>query len=191
MGSFPSDLEVVQADFRYTDQRMGGQSTLAVPLALCEGSTMRLADVLKIERIRTDLCAADKESTLRELARIFAQGDGCLDEESVYRAFSERERLATTGVGSGVAIPHGRVDIDEFRVVMAISPKGVPFDSVDGEPAHILFAVLGPLQNPADQLRMLARISRVLKDQAVRRRLLAAPSSEDALAIVMEEELRH
>ena len=75
--------------------------------------------------------------------------------------------------------------------MMAISPEGVPFDSVDGQPAHIVFAVLGPRENPAEQLRMLARISRVLKDQAVRRRLLSAPSSADALSIVVEEELRH
>jgi PTS system nitrogen regulatory IIA component len=152
---------------------------------------MRLADVLKIERIRTDLSASDKESTLRALARMFVQGDGVLNEDAIYQAFSERERVATTGVGSGIAIPHGRVDIKDFRVVMAISPEGVPFDSVDGELAHIFFAVLGPLQNPADQLRMLARISRVLKDQAVRRRLMAASSSQDALEIVVEEELKH
>ncbi len=152
---------------------------------------MRLADVLKIEAIRTDLSAKDKDGTLRALARIFAESDGVLDEESVYRAFSDRERLATTGLGSGVAIPHGRVDISDFRVVMAISHEGVPFDSVDGQPAHIVFAVLGPRENPAEQLRMLARISRVLKDQAVRKRLLDAASCQDALSIVVEEELRH
>ncbi|MFI5306900.1 MAG: PTS sugar transporter subunit IIA, partial [Polyangiales bacterium] len=149
---------------------------------------MRLADVLKVERIRTDLSAKDKEGTLRALARLFAEGDRVLDEEAVYRAFSERERMASTGVGSGIAIPHGRDDKDEFRVVLAISPEGVPFDSIDGQLAHIFVAVLGPLGNPADQLRMLARISRVLRDQAVRRRLLAAGSSEDALQIVVEEE---
>lgn len=153
---------------------------------------MRLADVLKTESIRTDLHAANKDQTLRALARIFVESDtGALDEEVVYRAFSDRERLATTGLGSGVAIPHGRLDTDCFRVVMAISPQGVPFDSIDGQPAHIVVAVLSPKQNPAEQLRMLARISRVLKDQAVRRRLLEAPSSADALQIVVEEELRH
>jgi PTS system nitrogen regulatory IIA component len=152
---------------------------------------MRLADILKVEGIRTDLAAKDKDGTLRALARMFAESDGLLDEEAVYRAFSERERLATTGVGSGVAIPHGRVDISEFKIVMAISPEGVPFDSVDGEKAHIFVAVLGPVRNPAEQLRMLARISRVLKDQSVRRRLLEANSSQDLLQIVAEEELRH
>jgi PTS system nitrogen regulatory IIA component len=158
---------------------------------------MRLADVLTVDGITTDLTTRDKEATLRELARLVAAGEGGsasepgLDVETVYRALAEREQLATTGVGSGVAIPHGRLHTDRFRVAMAISPEGVPFDSVDGEPARILFAVLAPESHPADQLRVLARISRVLKDQAVRNRLLGAASRQDALDIVVEEELRH
>ena len=154
---------------------------------------MRLADVLTIEGIRTDLSARDKEATLRELAQLVAGAgaEGSLDADLVYRAFAERERLATTGVGSGVAIPHGRLHTDRFRIAMAISPEGVPFDSVDGEPARILFAVLAPENSPADQLRVLARISRVLKDQAVRNRLLAAATRQDALDIVVEAEMRH
>jgi PTS system nitrogen regulatory IIA component len=152
---------------------------------------MRLSDVLRAEGILTDLGTTDKDSTLHALARMVAQTDGKLDEEAVYRAFSERERLATTGVGLGIAIPHGRVDIDGFRVVMAISRKGVPFDSVDGGLAHILVGVLAPLQGPADQLRLLARISRVLKDHNIRRRLLEANSPAAVLAIVAEEERRH
>ena len=155
---------------------------------------MRLADVLTVDGITTDLTTRDKEATLRELARLVAAGEGDgpgLDVETVYRALAEREQLATTGVGSGVAIPHGRLHTDRFRVAMAISPGGVPFDSVDGEPARILFAVLAPESHPADQLRVLARISRVLKDQAVRSRLLGASSRQAALDIVVEEELRH
>ena len=155
---------------------------------------MRLADVLTVDGISTDLTARDKDATLRELARLVAAGEGgspTLDAEAVYQALAEREQLATTGVGSGVAIPHGRLHTDRFRVAIAISPDGVPFDSVDGEPARILFAVLAPESHPADQLRVLARISRVLKDQAVRSRLLGAASRQAALDIVVEEELRH
>jgi PTS system nitrogen regulatory IIA component len=152
---------------------------------------MRLSDVLRAEGIRINLTTSDKDSALRALARAVVDSDRVLDEETVYRAFAERERLATTGVGMGIAIPHGRVDIDEFHVVMAISPRGIPFDSVDGGLAHILVGVLAPLRSPADQLRMLARISRLLKDHAVRRRLLEASSSEAAHAIVLEEEQRH
>jgi PTS system nitrogen regulatory IIA component len=152
---------------------------------------MRLADVLKVEAIQTDLDSGDKEDALRALARILAGSDQVLDEDTVYRVFSDRERLASTGVGSGVAIPHGRLDIDHFQLAMAICREGVPFDSVDGEPARIFVALLGPRENPAEQLKMLARISRVLKDKAVRARLLAAETGQDALAILVEEEGKH
>jgi len=156
-----------------------------------DGRAVRLADVLSIERIRTDLSTEDKDDTLRALARMFSADDRVLDEESVYRAFHERERMASTGVGSGIAIPHGRLDIDGVKVVLAISPHGIPFDSIDGELTHIFVALLGPRANPADQLRMLARVSRVLRDAAVRQRLLGAGSSADVLRIVLEEEQRH
>lgn len=151
---------------------------------------MRLSDILKVEGICIDLATPDKDGALHALAAIMARTDATLDEATVYRALAERERLATTGVGSGIAIPHGRADIDAFRIAMGISRKGVPFDAVDGGPAHILVAVLAPLQNPADQLRMLARISRVLKDHAVRKRLLEADSNEAAFAIIVAEERR-
>lgn len=152
---------------------------------------MRLADYLSVDAIETDFVATDKESTLRGLARLLSVGDGCLDEERVFQVFSDREQLATTGVGSGVAIPHGRLPTDRVRMVMAISRRGVPFDTVDGEPAHIFMAVVAPEQHPASQLRLLARISRVLRDDGVRQRLLGAPDRESALRIVVEEEARH
>ena len=151
---------------------------------------MRLADHLRVESIRTDLQPSDKASTLRELAKLACHGDADLDEDVIYRVFQERETLATTGVGSGVAIPHGRMAVDDFRIVVAICPDGVPFDSVDGDPAHIFVGVLAPEGRPAGQLKMLARVSRVLKDPEVRKRLLEAASSEDALRIIEEEDSR-
>lgn len=152
---------------------------------------MRLSDFLRVEGICIDLVVPDKDGALHALAQVMAQADPALDEGLVYRALAERERLATTGVGSGIAIPHGRADVDGFRVAMAISRKGIAFDSVDGGLAHILVAVLAPMQNPADQLRMLARISRVLKDHVVRARLLEASSAAAALEVIVAEERRH
>ena len=151
---------------------------------------MRLAEFLSVDKITTNLVAQDKESILRHLARILSQDEEDLDEEMVYQVFSERERIATTGVGSGVAIPHGRLDIETPRVVMAISPGGVEFDSMDGEPAQIFVAVLAPEAHPAGQLKMLARISRVLRSEAVRERLLAAADGQAVLDVMIEEESR-
>jgi PTS system nitrogen regulatory IIA component len=152
---------------------------------------MRLEDVLHADDVTTDLPAGDKDATLRGLARLFCRNDGLLNEDAVYRAFAERERVASTGIGSGVAMPHGRVRVDRPRMALAICREGLQFDSLDGEPARILVALLTPYEHPGHQIKMLARVSRVLRDGAVRDRLLQAESRADALRILVEEDLRH
>jgi PTS system nitrogen regulatory IIA component len=146
---------------------------------------MRIAEVLGVDAVRTDWCAADKEAALRVLARMFVDDDPTLDEDEVFRVLSERESLATTGVGSGIAIPHGRLAIDGFHVVMAISPQGVDFGAIDGQRAHIFVAMLAPEEHPAEQLRMLGRFARVLRDANTRERLLAARDSRSVYDIVV------
>ena len=146
---------------------------------------MRIAEVLGANAVRTDWCAQGKEGALRVLARMFVEDDPSLDEDEVFRVLAERESLATTGVGSGIAIPHGRLAIDGFHVVMAISPEGVDFAAVDGQRAHIFIAMLAPEEHPGEQLRMLGRFARVLRDENTRRRLLAATDSRSAYDIVV------
>ena len=151
---------------------------------------MRLDEVLRADDVTTDLPAADKDATLRGLARLLSRADA-LDEDAVYRAIADRERLASTGIGSGVAMPHGRLHVDRQRMALAICRQGIAFDSVDGEPAHILVALLTPYQHPGDQIKVLARVSRVLRRPSVRERLLQAASRDDALRIMVEEDARH
>jgi len=151
---------------------------------------MRLEEVLSADDVTTNLPAADKDATLRGLARLLSRGEGP-DEDAVYQAFADRERLATTGIGSGVAMPHGRLHVDRPRMALAICRQGIAFDSVDGEPARILVALLTPYEHPGDQIKVLARVSRVLRRPSVRERLLHAASSDDALRIMMEEDARH
>jgi mannitol/fructose-specific phosphotransferase system IIA component (Ntr-type) len=152
---------------------------------------MRLEDVLRADDVTTELPPADKEGTLRGLARLFCRPGADLDEDTVYRAFAERERVASTGIGSGVAMPHGRLRLERSRMAVAICREGVPFDSLDGAPARILVALLTPFEHPSYQVKMLARVSNVLKDRAVRERLLQAESRDAALRILVEEDLRH
>jgi mannitol/fructose-specific phosphotransferase system IIA component (Ntr-type) len=151
---------------------------------------MRLEDVLHADDVTTELPPADKEETLRGLARFLCR-DEDLDEDSVYRAFADRERMASTGIGSGVALPHGRMRLERQRMALAICRQGVSFDSVDGEPAHILVALLTPYEHPGDQIKVLARVTKLLKRPGVRERLLCAVSSDDALRIMVEEDQRY
>ncbi|HET8937842.1 MAG TPA: PTS sugar transporter subunit IIA [Polyangiales bacterium] len=151
---------------------------------------MRLEEVLHADDVTTELPAADKQSTLRGLARLLSRRDD-LDEDAVYQAIADRERLATTGIGSGVAMPHGRLRVNRPRMALAICRQGIAFDSVDGEPARILVALLTPYEHPGEQIKVLARVSRVLRRPSVRERLLHAASGDDALRIMVEEDQRY
>lgn len=153
---------------------------------------MRLGEILTLDRVTVSLEAGDKPAALRAIARLFHRTETSLDEEKILTTLHAREQLASTGVGSGVAIPHGRVaGIEKMVGALAVSRAGVPFESIDGEPARIFIAVLAPERHTGDHLKALARISRLLRDGAVRQRLLEAESAEAALQIVIEEDERH
>lgn len=152
---------------------------------------MRLADILAVQRVTVRLDADDKRTALAALARLFARDDPRLDPDAITRVFEEREALASTGVGSGVAIPHGRLSgVERLVAALGISKRGVDFDAIDGRPAHILVAVLGPEKHTGEHLKALARFSRLLRDEDVRARLLNAESDEDAYAAIVEEDAR-
>lgn len=152
---------------------------------------MRLAEILSIDRVTTDFDAVDKTAALRAIAGIFAASDPSLAEDDVYDVLAAREQLASTGVGSGVAIPHGRLGaLETMRAALAISRKGIEFDALDGAPARIFVAVLGPEKHTGDHLKALARVSRVLRDESVRDALLAAPDARAVFALFIAEDDR-
>lgn len=146
-----------------------------------------LADLLDISRVKTDLRSADKESALRSVAALLVKPEERLNEETVYEVLAERERLASTGVGSGVAIPHGRYQgVDDLRAAVAVHKDGVSFDAVDGRPVRILVGILGPLSSPQKHLAVLAQVSRVLRQEAVRQALIAASDRDEAYRLLTD-----
>jgi nitrogen PTS system EIIA component len=148
-----------------------------------------LADMLQAECVALAMDARTKEMALRQLAELFGRSDVEADQETIVRVFSEREALASTGVGSGVAIPHGRLaHLPGIRLVLGIHPAGVDFEAVDGRPVHIFVGVLAPNGEASRHLQVLARISRLLRDPNVRRRLLDVESSEAARQILVSDD---
>ena len=140
-----------------------------------------LLDLLHPERVRTGLTISDKEAALRAIAALLCMPEGTANEEVVYEVLLERERLASTGVGSGVAIPHGRYDgVNELRAAVAICPAGVDFDAVDRLPVKIIVGIIGPRSMPQKHLAALAGVSRVLREDQKREALLKAADDAEA-----------
>lgn len=145
-----------------------------------------LADLLHPERVRIGLTVSDKEAALRAIASLLAMPEGTANEESVYEVLLERERLASTGIGSGVAIPHGRyAGIDELRAAVAVCPGGVDFEAVDRLPVRILVGIIGPKSMPQKHLAALAGVSRVLRDDEKRKALLKATDNAEAYRMLL------
>lgn len=126
---------------------------------------MEIEDLLAAENVLADFRASSKKQTIQALSRKLADSLG-LDSRTVFEKLLERERLGSTGVGKGVAIPHARIDgLDRIVGLFARLASPVEFDSVDDQPVDIVFMLLAPTDAGADHLKALARISRLLRDE--------------------------
>jgi len=152
---------------------------------------MRLTDILTAERVVVSAqlgAIHSKTQAIERLADLLAGGTP-KGSDCIYQALADREQLQSTGIGDGVAIPHGSLDaLEQQTAAMLLCPEGVEFDSIDGRPARILIGVVGPKRATGEHLRMLARISRLLRDGSFRDRLLAAPDGPAAFQVIRSEE---
>jgi nitrogen PTS system EIIA component len=153
---------------------------------------MRLTDLLTPERvaIHTDPNGQplDKASALKALAQMLASGTRVNGAE-VERVLMEREQLQSTGIGEGVAIPHGAMlQLDTQHAGLLIVPAGIDFAAIDGHAVNIIFAVIGPKRATGEHLKTLARVSRLLRNRTFRERLIASESAKTAHDLIASEE---
>ena len=145
---------------------------------------MKILDVLHKEAILTDLKSKDKKGVLDELVAPIAQTAG-LNHDDLVRVLMERERLGSTGIGGGIGIPHGKVKTLESLVLgFGLSRNGVDFESMDGKPTFIFFLLITPENSTGLHLKLLARISRILKNDPFKEKLLTAKNREDIIQII-------
>jgi nitrogen PTS system EIIA component len=150
---------------------------------------MKLTDILSPESITLDLKAEGKRDALEELCRLLADAKKLPDPEALLQTLVDRESLGSTGIGQGVAIPHGKSPaVPAQAAALGLSKKGVDFDALDGEPVHILFLVAAPPDAAGPHLKALAKISRLLKDKPFRQALRDAVSVDDVLKIIGSED---
>jgi nitrogen PTS system EIIA component len=152
---------------------------------------MILTDILPADRVR--VARADevrsKDDALQALATLLGFGLSSPNAADFYRVLGEREALQSTGIGDGVAIPHGALEnVVGQLAALLICPAGVPFDAIDGGPVFILFAVVGPKRATGEHLKTLARISRLLRDPTFRQKLLASTDQKEAHSLIRSAE---
>lgn len=155
---------------------------------------MKLMEFLNGNAVTCELKSVAKEGVIRELVGLLVKG-GSIKEKDVtrlVRILLDREALGSTGIGQGVAIPHGKTDcVTQLVGAVGISRTGLNFDSLDGEETHIFFLLVAPEDSAGPHLKALARISRLLKERHFRESLLAAKEEKALMRILQEEDQRY
>jgi PTS system nitrogen regulatory IIA component len=150
-----------------------------------------MIDLITPDGILPALRAGNKKQALQELARKAAELTG-LHERAIFDVLLERERLGTTGVGHGIAIPHGKLpSLDRVHGVFARLERPIDFDAIDERPVDLMFLLLAPEAAGADHLKALARVSRLLRDDAMCEKLRGCQSADAIFALLIQTEASH
>ena len=149
---------------------------------------MKILDVMPKEAILDDLKSQNKKGLLEELVAPLAASTD-LNSDDLVRVLMERERLGSTGIGGGIGIPHGKIkDLESLVLGFGLSRKGIDFESIDGEPTHIFFVLITPEDSTGLHLKLLARISRILKNDQFKEQLLNAADQDEIFDIIKQED---
>lgn len=150
---------------------------------------MNIANMFKKEFIIEDLKSRTRREVLTELSEIFSHADIKVDYDNMVEVLLDREKLGSTGIGGGIAIPHGKLaGLENLIVSFGRSKDGIDFDSMDGKPVHIFFLLMAPENSAGQHLKALARISRMLKDNSFKEDLIKATSAESLYRIIIEKD---
>ena len=150
---------------------------------------MKITDILDEASVIQDLSSSSKKGILEELSNVLVERGKLPDRDKVVEVLLEREKLGSTGIGDGIAIPHGKMKgIKGLVTSFGRSIKGVNFESIDNKPTHLFFLLVAPENSAGIHLKALARISRLLKDSGFRIRLMEASDRQDLFRIIAEED---
>ena len=153
---------------------------------------MKIMDYLNEAWVIPDLQGTDKSSILRELSGVLVKPCQVASVEELLQVLLEREKLGSTGIGEGIAIPHGRLKkLKNFFICFGRSLKGVDFDSIDGKPSQLFFLVMAPENSAVENLKLLSRIVTLLKESSFKKRLIDAPSRKELFQILSAEDEKY
>jgi len=150
---------------------------------------MVLTQILQPTCIKAPLDGRDKDSVITELVDILAENNLLLDKDVVLESVFAREQTRSTGIGSGIAIPHGKCEgVDDLVMAVGIAPEPVNFDSIDQKPVSIVILLVSPADRTGPHIQALARISRLMLDEEFRSKLEKAASPEEAYQLISVKE---
>jgi PTS system nitrogen regulatory IIA component len=153
---------------------------------------MKILDYLDEEWVIADLQGLDKTSLLKELSSVLVKPCKVTSVEELLQVLLDREKLGSTGIGEGIAIPHGRLKkLKKFFISFGRSVKGVDFDSIDRKPSQLFFLVMAPENSAVDNLKLLSRIVTLLKEPSFKKRLMEAPSRKELFKVITEEDEKY
>ncbi len=150
---------------------------------------MKLKDLIKENLIIAELKGKSKKQVLEELVNHLVSMNRSIDSNELLRVLIEREKLGSTGIGNGIAIPHGKLNgLASIVLLFGKSSQGIDFDSIDGSPVHLIFLLVAPSNSAGVHLKALARLSRLLKDNNFRQALIKASDSQSIHRIIVDED---
>ncbi len=154
---------------------------------------MKILDFLCVKAMSADLKSTTKTEMIAELIDLFIEANVVekKHKKKIFEVLLAREALGSTAIGQGIAIPHGKSDcVNKLVGCLAVSKKGVNFDSLDGEPAHIFFMLISPMDAAGPHLKALAKISRLLQDKFIRDGLKTIKDEKSMLKLIQQEDAR-
>jgi PTS system nitrogen regulatory IIA component len=153
---------------------------------------MKIMDYLNEEWVIPDLQGTDKPSILKELSSVLVKPCQVSSVEELLQVLLDREKLGSTGIGEGIAIPHGRLKkLNKFLISFGRSLKGADFDSIDRKPSQLFFLVMAPENSAVDNLKLLSHIVTLLKEPSFKKRLTEAKSRKELFQIISEEDEKY
>jgi PTS system fructose-specific IIC component/PTS system nitrogen regulatory IIA component len=150
---------------------------------------MILQDVLLPEFIKVDIEAEEKDDAFVEMINFYCQADNNDDREDILNAIRMRELKMSTGIKKGIAVPHGQTNaVNKLRGVLGISRKGVQYDSLDGEPVHLLFMIISPIEDSGIHLRLLRHLAEIMDIPQFQRELQSQEDPQGAFKVIKKYE---
>jgi PTS system nitrogen regulatory IIA component len=153
---------------------------------------MKISDLLNEDLLISNLQSKNKKGVLEELASVLVSQGKLTDLDMTVEVLLDREKLGSTGIGDGIAIPHGKIkQLEGVVASFGRSPEGIDFESIDQKPTHLFFLLIAPENSAGIHLKALARVSRLLKDPSFRKRLMEAENRERLFQIISEEDAQY